>query len=127
MEDIETLYRGYKSEYPKCSKVGILLLELLQGPKFESEMFQYLKQSIQSGKQGSLREINFIYSSKEKTRIVQNTLIKMLSSLKFYNSFGSKTDKKEPEDSFIWCHYFLAYHLGRVFTDILKNNLVNSI
>ena len=33
--------------------------------------------------------INFLYSSKEKTRIVQNTLIKMLSSLKFYNSFGT--------------------------------------
>ena len=76
-------------------------------------MFQYLKRSIQSGKPAALKEINVLYASKEKTRIIQNTLIKMLSSLKFYNSFGSKKDKKEPEASFLWCHYFLSYHLGK--------------
>ena len=111
---MEAVYRVYQSAAPDCSRVRIKLLELLQGQKFECEMFQYLKKSIQSGKPTALKEINFIYSCKDKTRIVQNTLIKMLSSLKFYNSFGSKKDKKEPETTFIWCHYFLSYHLGRV-------------
>ena len=113
VEDIEAEYRKYKSANRHCSKVTIKLLQLLEGQKFESEIFEYLKESIQAGKPAALKEIDFIFSCKDKTRIVQNCLIKMLSSLKFYNSFGSKKDKKEPEESFVWCHYFLSYHLGR--------------
>ena len=122
MEDIESVYRTYQSQNPDCSRVRVKLLELLDGEKFESEIFQYLKLSIQSGRPAKLKEINFIFSSKEKTRIVQNTLIRMLSSLKFFNSFGNKKDKKEPAESFVWCHYFLSYHLGKVsiISDYIK-------
>ena len=102
----------------------VKLLELLDGEKFESEIFQYLKLAIQSGRPAKLKEINFIYSSKEKTRIVQNTLIRMLSSLKFFNSFGNKKDKKEPAESFVWCHYFLSYHLGKGFNNIRLYKMV---
>ena len=103
----------YKEKYPKSRTLQILILKFLNGPKFEKEIFEYLKKAIQLGNSASFKELSFIYSNKDKTRVMQNTLIKMLSTLKFFNSFDDKKKTKEPQSSFVWCHFFLSAHLDK--------------
>ena len=86
-KEIENEYVKFKEKYPKSKTIRITLLKFLKGSNFEKEIHLYLKSAIQSGLMSSFKELNFIYSDKDKTRIVQNTLIKMLSTLKFFNSF----------------------------------------
>ena len=113
-KEIENEYVKFKEKYPKSKTIKITLLKFLKGSNFEKEIHLYLKSAIQSGLMSSFKELNFIYSDKDKTRIVQNTLIKMLSTLKFFNSFDEKGKSKEPQSSFVSCHYFLSSHLDKI-------------
>ena len=113
-KEIENEYVKINEKYPKSKTIKIILLKFLKGPKFEKEIHLYLKSAIQNGLMSSFKELRFIYSDKDKTRIVQNTLIKMLSTLKFFNSFDEKGKSKEPQSSFVSCHYFLSSHLDKI-------------
>ena len=107
-------YLRFRTEFPKSRCVKINLLKASSGPIFEKQIHKHLKESIQKGQISSLKELDFVYSNKDKTRIVQNTLIKMLSTLKFFNSFDEDKKIKEPPSTFVWCHFFLATHLDKM-------------
>ena len=90
------------------------MLNFYHGPLFEKELHGYLKCAVQKGILSCFKELGFIYNNKDKIKILQSTLIKMLSTLKFCNAFDEKKKEKEPETSFVWCHYFLSCHLDKV-------------
>ena len=113
-KDIEKIYLMYKEEYPSSKTLKVIMLKFYHGPLFEKELHGYLKSAIQKGNLSNFKELSFVYDNKDKTRSLQNSLIKMLSTLKFFNSFDEKKKVKEPETSFVWCHYFLSCHLDKV-------------
>ena len=91
-EEIEEEYLKLRALYPKSRTVKINLLKISAGPRFEKEIYKHLKESIQKGHLASFKELKFIYSNKDKIRIVQNTLIKMLSTLKFFSAAFATTN-----------------------------------
>ena len=126
-KDIQNEYYFWKIKYPKSRTIRILLLKFLQGPLFEKEIYEYLKTCIQKGIISSSKELKFIYLDKDKTRILQSTLIKMVSSLKFFNSFEGKNKSKEPKSSFVWCHFFLASHLDKIGKHDKALDIINTV
>ena len=113
-EDVEKMYLRFKDEYPNSRTLRIIMLNFYHGPLFEKELYEYLKNSVQKGILTSFKELIFVYDNKDKIKTLQSTLIKMLSTLKFYNTFDEEKKKEEPETSFVWCHYFLSCHLDKI-------------
>ena len=113
-KDVEKMYLKFKEEYPNSRTLQVIMLNFYHGPLFEKELHGYLKCAVQKGILSCFKELGFIYNNKDKIKILQSTLIKMLSTLKFCNAFDERKKEKEPETSFVWCHYFLSCHLDKV-------------
>ena len=113
-KDVEKMYLRFKEEYPNSRTLQVIMLKFYHGPLFEKELQGYLKCAVQKGILSCIKELGFIYNNKDKIKILQSTLIKMLSTLKFCNAFDEKKKEKEPETSFVWCHYFLSCHLDKI-------------
>ncbi|ESO01348.1 hypothetical protein HELRODRAFT_112750 [Helobdella robusta] len=105
------IYRSSVERFPKALTPKKMLLELLQGEDFKSEVDKFLTTCLRKGVPPLFKNMRFIYTNHEKVKCIESLMVGYVCSLKEHKLFHpDDQEDMECPTSLLWCFYYLGQH-----------------
>jgi peptide alpha-N-acetyltransferase len=108
---IEEIMAEYQKNLPRATAHQRLLLKVLSGDRFKQRFLAYSKPLIVKGAPALLIDLKAdIYSSPEKTKIVEEVLLSHLASMEATSTLSGSPSEEQDPTVYLWLLYFTAQH-----------------
>ncbi|CDW89756.1 n-alpha-acetyltransferase auxiliary subunit-like [Stylonychia lemnae] len=106
---IKEIIEVYENRFPRGNSHQRVLLKILTGELFREKLYQYSKPYLIKGVPPLIVDLKDVYQDKEKTQILEETLLSHLKSMEEKNTLFNDEQEQDPT-VYLWLLYYTAQH-----------------